>query len=570
MSTNQSWGGRFAEGPREAVAAYTDSQTYDRALYAQDIRASQAHARMLGRQGIITPQEAETLVRGLDAVKKEIEDGSFIWKPALEDVHMNIEARLTELVGDTGKKLHTGRSRNDQVGLTFRLFVNDRLADWQHAAQQLVATLVRLADGHQADILPGCTHLQPAQPVSLAHHLLAYAWMFARDTDRLDDVRKRVRVSPLGCAALAGTTYPLDPESVAREVGFERIYGNSMDGVSDRDFVLESLFAASCIMAHLSRLCEEIILWANPAFGFVSLSDGYSTGSSIMPQKKNPDVAELMRGKTGRVYGALMGLLTTVKGLPLTYNRDLQEDKEGFLDTDRTVTASLTNHQDTLLVNTDDGAVYASTDGIGWSRREALSGQVVSLLASFPSNQTSATPATLNAIVKDAADGKSYFATTNSTLSAWTLGEEVPEGFPSAPYTACMSLTSNGLNKAFLVGSGEEGSEQTVPWSSMLGTGWVDLSTTSDTHCPALSHPYIMYYGDALYIFGGQLESFYKSATGGIAWEKPEEKFLFPAEFALKGTSYTATVDQNNYIWIVWGGAGHEVWRGCLNQLKKY
>lgn len=342
MSTNQSWGGRFAEGPREAVAAYTDSQTYDRALYAQDIRASQAHARMLGRQGIITPQEAETLVCGLNAVKKEIEDGSFVWKPALEDVHMNIEARLTELVGDTGKKLHTGRSRNDQVGLTFRLFVNDRLADWQQAAGQLVSTLVRLADGHQADILPGCTHLQPAQPVSLAHHLLAYAWMFARDVDRLDDVRKRVRVSPLGCAALAGTTYPLDPESVAREVGFERIYGNSMDGVSDRDFVLEALFAASCIMAHLSRLCEEIILWANPAFGFVSLSDGYSTGSSIMPQKKNPDVAELMRGKTGRVYGALMGLLTTVKGLPLTYNRDLQEDKEGFLDTDRTVTASLT------------------------------------------------------------------------------------------------------------------------------------------------------------------------------------------------------------------------------------
>lgn len=341
MSTNQSWGGRFAEGPREAVAAYTDSQTYDRALYAQDIRASQAHARMLGRQGIITPQEAETLVCGLNAVKKEIEDGVFVWKPALEDVHMNIEARLTELVGDTGKKLHTGRSRNDQVGLTFRLFVNDRLADWQRAAEQLVSTLVRLADGHQADILPGCTHLQPAQPVSLAHHLLAYAWMFARDVDRLDDVRKRVRISPLGCAALADTTYPLDPESVAREVGFERFYGNSMDGVSDRDFVLEALFAASCIMAHLSRLCEEIILWANPAFGFVSLSDGYSTGSSIMPQKKNPDVAELMRGKTGRVYGALMGLLTTVKGLPLTYNRDLQEDKEPFLDADRTVSTSL-------------------------------------------------------------------------------------------------------------------------------------------------------------------------------------------------------------------------------------
>lgn len=342
MSTNQSWGGRFAEGPREAVAAYTDSQTYDRALYAQDIRASQAHARMLGRQGIITPEEAETLVRGLDAVRTEIEAGKFVWKPELEDVHMNIEARLTELVGDTGKKLHTGRSRNDQVGLTFRLFVADRLEDWRARAAALARMLTDKADGHQDDILPGCTHLQPAQPVSLAHHLLAYAWMFRRDHERLGDVLGRVRISPLGAAALAGTTYPLDPKSVADEVGFPRIYGNSMDAVSDRDFVMESLFAASCIMAHLSRLCEEIILWANPAFGFVRLSDGYSTGSSIMPQKKNPDVAELMRGKTGRVYGALMGMLTIMKGLPMTYNRDLQEDKEGFLDADRTVSQSLT------------------------------------------------------------------------------------------------------------------------------------------------------------------------------------------------------------------------------------
>ena len=342
MSTNQSWGGRFAEGPREAVAAYTDSQTYDRALYAQDIRASQAHARMLGRQGIITPEEAETLVRGLDAVRAEIEAGKFVWKPELEDVHMNIEARLTELVGDTGKKLHTGRSRNDQVGLTFRLFVADRLEDWRARAAALARMLTDKADGHQDDILPGCTHLQPAQPVSLAHHLLAYAWMFRRDHERLGDVLGRVRISPLGAAALAGTTYPLDPKSVADEVGFPRIYGNSMDAVSDRDFVMESLFAASCIMAHLSRLCEEIILWANPAFGFVRLSDGYSTGSSIMPQKKNPDVAELMRGKTGRVYGALMGMLTIMKGLPMTYNRDLQEDKEGFLDADRTVSQSLT------------------------------------------------------------------------------------------------------------------------------------------------------------------------------------------------------------------------------------
>lgn len=341
MKTNQSWGGRFAEGPKEAVARYTDSQTYDRALYAQDIRASRAHARMLGRQGVITPEEAQILADGLDRVRAEIESGGFVWKPELEDVHMNIEARLTELTGDVGKKLHTGRSRNDQVGLSFRLFVADRLDIWRQRAAVLCAVLVKRAAEHQGDILPGCTHLQPAQPVSLAQHLLAYAWMFRRDALRLTDTLKRVRISPLGAAALAGTTYPLDPQSVADEVGFAEIYGNSMDAVSDRDFVLEALFDGSAAMMHLSRLCEEIILWANPAFGFVKLPDGYATGSSIMPQKKNPDVAELMRGKTGRVYGALTGLLTVMKGLPLAYNRDMQEDKEGFLDADRTVESSL-------------------------------------------------------------------------------------------------------------------------------------------------------------------------------------------------------------------------------------
>ena len=341
MKTNQSWGGRFAEGPKEAVARYTDSQTYDRALYAQDIRASRAHARMLGRQGVITPEEAQILADGLDRVRAEIESGGFVWKPELEDVHMNIEARLTELTGDVGKKLHTGRSRNDQVGLSFRLFVADRLDIWRQRAAALCAVLVKRAAEHQGDILPGCTHLQPAQPVSLAQHLLAYAWMFRRDALRLTDTLKRVRISPLGAAALAGTTYPLDPQSVADEVGFAEIYGNSMDAVSDRDFVLEALFDGSAAMMHLSRLCEEIILWANPAFGFVKLPDGYATGSSILPQKKNPDVAELMRGKTGRVYGALTGLLTVMKGLPLAYNRDMQEDKEGFLDADRTVESSL-------------------------------------------------------------------------------------------------------------------------------------------------------------------------------------------------------------------------------------
>lgn len=339
--TNSTWGGRFSAGPAEAVAAYTDSERYDRALWRQDIRASKAHARMLGRQGVLTGEEASRIVEGLDKVAEEIRSGAFVWRPELEDVHMNIEARLTELIGDAGKKLHTGRSRNDQVALTFRLFVADALEEWRKGLVALCGALTRRAAEHRDDILPGCTHLQPAQPVSLAQHLLAYAWMFRRDAGRLDDTLRRVRISPLGAAALAGTTYPLDPAAVAEEVGFADILANSMDAVSDRDFVLEALFDAATIMMHLSRLCEEIVLWANPAFGFVRLPDAFSTGSSIMPQKKNPDVAELMRGKTGRVYGALMGMLTVMKGLPLAYNRDMQEDKEGFLDTDATVSASL-------------------------------------------------------------------------------------------------------------------------------------------------------------------------------------------------------------------------------------
>ena len=339
--TNSTWGGLFSAGPAEAVAAYTDSQHYDRALWKQDIRASKAHARMLGRQGVITADEAARIVEGLDKVAAEIRSGAFVWQPALEDVHMNIEARLTELIGDAGKKLHTGRSRNDQVALTFRLFVADALEDWRKGLVGLCGALTRCAEEHRGDILPGYTHLQPAQPVSLAQHLLAYAWMFRRDAGRLEDTLSRVRVSPLGAAALAGTTYPLDPAAVADEVDFAGILANSMDAVSDRDFVLEALFDAATIMMHLSRLCEEIVLWANPAFGFVRLPDAFSTGSSIMPQKKNPDVAELMRGKTGRVYGALMGLLTVMKGLPLAYNRDMQEDKEGFLDANATVSASL-------------------------------------------------------------------------------------------------------------------------------------------------------------------------------------------------------------------------------------
>ncbi len=340
-SQNVSWGGRFSQGPEETVALYTESCSYDKKLAFHDIAGSKAHARMLARQGVLTEAEAQTLTDGLDAVLKEIEAGDFVWKTELEDVHMNVEARLTALVGDVGKKLHTGRSRNDQVGLAFRLYISDALRAWQELARGLVRAFLEKARAYEGDILPGYTHLQPAQPVSLAHHLLAYGWMLQRDVMRMEECERRVRVSPLGAGAIAGTTYPLDPQSVAQELDMYGVFNNSMDAVADRDFVAESLFVASCTMMHLSRFCEEILLWANPAFGFLRVSDAYSTGSSMMPQKKNPDVAELMRGKVGRVYGNLSGLLTTLKGLPLTYNRDLQEDKEPFFDTDTTLRQSL-------------------------------------------------------------------------------------------------------------------------------------------------------------------------------------------------------------------------------------
>ncbi len=334
MSAAKPWAGRFDQPTHQLMEEYTESQSYDRALARHDIAGSQAHARMLARQGVLSQNDCDAILGGLDSILQEIEAGEFRWRAELEDVHMNLETRLTELVGEPGKKLHTGRSRNDQVALDFPLFVAERLEEWSRALAGLVFALHSQANAHRDTLLPGYTHLQPAQPVSLAHHLSAYAWMFIRDRDRIQDCLARVRVSPLGAAALAGTTYPLDPESVAREVGFASSFRNSMDAVSDRDFAAEALFCSS-------RLCEEIILWANPNFGYVKLPDGFSTGSSIMPQKKNPDAAELMRGKTGRVFGSLVSLLTTLKGLPLTYNRDLQEDKEPFFDADRTVFASL-------------------------------------------------------------------------------------------------------------------------------------------------------------------------------------------------------------------------------------
>ncbi|OEU65259.1 MAG: argininosuccinate lyase [Desulfovibrio sp. S3730MH75] len=341
MAEIKLWGGRFAQKTAASVEEYTQSVSYDKNLYREDIEGSKAHALVLAEQGVLTADEAKTLVEGLDTVLGEIESGKFEWKKEMEDLHMNIESRLTEIVGAVGGKLHTGRSRNDQVALGFRLYVVRSLEAWKDVLEKLISVFTAKAEGHLDVLLPGYTHLQPAQPVSVAHHMLAYAWMFKRDHERVCDCIKRVNVSPLGAAALAGTTYPLNPSSVADKLGMGGTFRNSLDAVSDRDFVMESLFTGSLIMTHLSRICEELIIWANPCFGFIKLPDAYSTGSSIMPQKKNPDVCELMRGKTGRVFGDLISMLTTVKGLPLAYNRDMQEDKEPFFDADKTVYASV-------------------------------------------------------------------------------------------------------------------------------------------------------------------------------------------------------------------------------------
>ena len=341
MSGNKPWGGRFADRTSELTEAYTASVEWDKSLFAEDIRGSMAHAVMLARQGVITEHERDALLEGLAKVEEEIRSGSFEWSPELEDVHMNIETRLTAIVGEAGKKLHTGRSRNDQVALDFRMYVAACLKAWREQLLLLMEVLIGRAELNVDTLMPGCTHFQPAQPVSLGHHLLAYACMFRRDAERISGALARTEISPLGAAAFAGTTYPLDPSFTARELSLRGVFLNSMDAVSDRDFVAEGLFTGSLIMMHLSRLCEEIIIWANPAFGYVRLPDGFATGSSIMPQKKNPDVAELMRGKTGRVFGDLVAVLTMLKGLPLAYNRDMQEDKEPFFDTHRTVESSL-------------------------------------------------------------------------------------------------------------------------------------------------------------------------------------------------------------------------------------
>ena len=314
-------------------SAYTVSIHYDRRLYRQDIAGSLAHARMLARQGIIAEEDASAIIDGLGMVKQEIEGGDFPWDAALEDLHMNIERRLHHLIGPAAGRLHTGRSRNDQIALDMRLYTREVIADAVAGLRRVQRALVGLARRYQSVVMPGYTHLQRAQPVLFPHHMLAYFEMFHRDIGRMHDCHKRVDVLPLGSGALAGVPYPADREFLAQELGFSAISANSMDAVSDRDFVVEFMSSAALCMMHFSRMSEELILWSTGEFGFIRLADEFTTGSSIMPQKRNPDFAELARGKTGRVYGDLMGMLTTLKGLPLTYNRDLQEDKEGFFDT---------------------------------------------------------------------------------------------------------------------------------------------------------------------------------------------------------------------------------------------
>ncbi|MBJ6724653.1 argininosuccinate lyase [Geomesophilobacter sediminis] len=341
MSKDKLWGGRFTQPTDKFVEEFTASINFDKRLYSQDIRGSIAHATMLGRQGIIPTEDVTAIVGGLKEILRQIEAGEFDFSVALEDIHMNIEARLSAKIGEAGKRLHTGRSRNDQVALDIRLYLRDELQEIAEYLDRLIDSLLFQAEENLDVMMPGFTHLQTAQPILFAHHMLAYVEMLKRDKGRMLDCYKRTNVLPLGAGALAGTTFPIDREYVAELLDFPEVTRNSLDSVSDRDFGLEFCSAASILMMHLSRFSEELILWSTSEFKFVDLSDGFCTGSSIMPQKKNPDVPELVRGKTGRVYGNLIALLTVMKSLPLAYNKDMQEDKEPLFDTIDTVKGSL-------------------------------------------------------------------------------------------------------------------------------------------------------------------------------------------------------------------------------------
>ncbi len=329
---NALWGGRFSTGPAEVMQRINASIAFDKRLFAQDIAGSRAHAQMLVDQGILTAKDGQSITQGLNTILREIESGSFNFSAALEDIHMNVEARLADLVGPAAGRLHTGRSRNDQVATDLRLWVRDAIDQIDGALQALQGALIGQAETHAATVMPGFTHLQSAQPVTFGHHLLAYVEMLGRDRGRLADARARLNECPLGAAALAGTSFPIDRDATAAALGFDRPTANSLDSVSDRDFAMEFLSAAAICAVHLSRLAEEIVIWCSQSFAFVRLSDAFSTGSSIMPQKRNPDAAELIRAKTGRIVGALIGLLTVMKGLPMAYAKDMQEDKEPVFD----------------------------------------------------------------------------------------------------------------------------------------------------------------------------------------------------------------------------------------------
>ncbi|KYO49438.1 argininosuccinate lyase [Tistrella mobilis] len=326
------WGGHFDSAPSDLMQEINASIDFDKRLYAQDIAGSRAHARMLGARGILSAEDVAAIENGLDQVLAEIEGGDFPFSRELEDIHMNVEARLTEIIGDAGKRLHTGRSRNDQVATDFRLWLRDMLDRFDGQLRDLQAALIERAEQHAETVMPGFTHLQTAQPVTFGHHLLAYVEMFGRDRGRLSDARRRLNESPLGSAALAGTSFPIDRHMTAAELGFDRPMANSLDGVSARDFALEFLGAAAICGTHLSRIAEELVIWSSAPFRFVRMSDAYTTGSSIMPQKRNPDAAELVRAKVGRIMGAQVALMTVMKGLPLAYSKDMQEDKEPTFD----------------------------------------------------------------------------------------------------------------------------------------------------------------------------------------------------------------------------------------------
>lgn len=376
-ASNQMWGGRFASGPAAIMEAINASIGYDRKLYAQDIRGSLAHSEMLAKTGIISADDQKRIADGLETILGEIEAGTFEFSTKLEDIHMNIEARLAELIGPAAGRLHTARSRNDQVAVDFRLWVKDEFHRVAEALKGLIAAFVARAEEHAATVMPGFTHLQTAQPVTFGHHCLAYAEMFARDLSRVRDAIERMDESPLGAAALAGTGFPIDRHMTAKALGFREPTRNSLDSVSDRDYALEFLSVASIAGTHLSRLAEEIVIWSTPQFGFVRLSDSFSTGSSIMPQKKNPDAAELVRAKTGRLNGHLIGLLTVMKGLPLTYSKDMQEDKEAVFDAAETLDlmlAAMTGMVRDLTVNE---AAMKRAAGSGYSTATDLADWLV-------------------------------------------------------------------------------------------------------------------------------------------------------------------------------------------------